>query len=81
MFLNGDEIGTQTAHGEEVRDDSFLLLFNAHFEEVAFRLPARRFGTRWNVELATGWVHAPERIAAGARVSVESRSLAVLRRV
>jgi glycogen operon protein len=81
VFLNGDEIGTQTTHGEEVRDDSFLLLFNAHFEDVTFRLPARRFGTRWELELATGRLEAPARMAAGAQVPVESRSLAVLRRV
>ena len=81
VFLNGDEIGTQTIHGDEVRDDSFLLLFNAHFEDVTFRLPARRFGTRWELELATGRVDGPDRFAAGARVGVESRSLAVLRRV
>ena len=41
-------------HGEEVRDDSFLLLFNAHYEEITFRLPARRFGARWELVLATG---------------------------
>ena len=30
------------------------MLFNAHFEQVEFRLPARRFGTHWELELATG---------------------------
>ncbi len=53
-FLNGEELATQNAHGEEVRDDSFLLLFNGHFEEITFRLPARRFATRWEIVLATG---------------------------
>ena len=41
-------------HGEEIVDDSFLLLFNAHFEPVEFTLPTRRFGARWELELATG---------------------------
>ena len=31
-------------HGEKVEDDSFLLLFNAHHEDVTFTLPTRRFG-------------------------------------
>src|SRR6185503_389560 len=79
VFLNGEEIGTATQRGEPVRDDSFLLLFNAHFEDVAFRLPARRFGTRWEVELTTGALDAT-RLTPGGTVTVESRSVAVLRR-
>jgi glycogen operon protein len=80
VFLNGDELGARTTRGEEVRDDSFMILFNAHFEDVAFRLPARRFATRWEVEFATGRADAP-RLTPGAAVTVESRSLVVLRRV
>jgi isoamylase len=79
VFLNGEELRAQTQRGEELRDDSFLLLFNAHFEQIEFRLPARRFGTRWEVELATGWVNG-DRLVAGGTVTIESRSLAVLRR-
>jgi glycogen operon protein len=80
VFLNGDELRAETTHGDEVRDDSFLLLFNAHFEDMSFRLPARRFGTRWAVELATGSCHA-ERFVPGSDVAVEARSVAVLKRV
>ncbi len=63
-----------------MRDDSFLLLFNAHFEEITFRLPARRFATRWEIVLATGSCEA-ERLVPGGDVLVDSRSLALLRRV
>jgi glycogen operon protein len=62
-----------------VRDDSFLLLFNAHHEDVVFRLPARRFGTRWEVELATGRVDG-DRLTPGAPVAVESRSAVLFSR-
>ncbi len=79
-FLNGDELGTQDAHGDELRDDSFLLLFNGHFEDISFRLPARRFATHWEVVLATGGCQA-ERLVPGGDVLLESRSLALLRRV
>jgi glycogen operon protein len=79
VFLNGDELNVETARGEEVRDESFLILVNAHFEDISFRLPARRFGTRWDLVLATGRCDA-ERFAPGREVAVESRSLAVLRR-
>jgi glycogen operon protein len=79
VFLNGDEVRMETRQGEEVRDDSFLLLFNAHFEDIPFRLPARRFGTRWQVVTSTGRCEVA-RPVAGGEVTVESRSLAVLRR-
>jgi glycogen operon protein len=79
VFLNGDELNTQTATGDEVRDDTFLMLFNAHFEDISFRLPARRFGTRWELVLTTGRCES-ERFAPGADVEVEARSIAVFRR-
>ncbi|HEX6762653.1 MAG TPA: glycogen debranching protein GlgX [Gaiellaceae bacterium] len=79
VFLNGDELQSETRSGQEVRDDSFLLLFNAFFEDVAFRLPARRLGLRWTVELQTGRFDA-DRLSPGADVTLEARSLVVLRR-
>ena len=78
VFLNGEEL-RETRRGEDVRDESFLLLFNAFFEEMSFRLPARRFGTRWELALATGAVDG-ERLVPGADVTIESRSVAVFRR-
>ena len=83
VFLNGREIRRQTPNGEQVGDDSFLLLLNAHHEPVAFTLPPRRFGGRWAVELSTA---EPERrdegptAAARDELVVESRSLVLLRR-
>src|SRR5205085_11223386 len=79
VFLNGDELRAETKSGEEVRDDSFLLLFNAHFEDITFRLPARRFGTRWEIALTTGRCDC-DRLVPGADVVVENRSIVVLRR-
>ena len=81
VFLNGDEIPTRTSSGESVVDDSFLLLFNAYGETITFTLPARRFGARWQVEIATG-EGAPEgTVPARAQIAVEGRSLVLLRRV
>ncbi len=79
VFLNGDELNTQTETGEEVRDETFLMLFNAHFEDVSFRLPARRFGTSWDLILATGRCEC-DRYVPGGDVHVEARSIAVFRR-
>ena len=83
VFLNGEEIPTQTAQGEPVVDASFLLLFNGHYEPIEFKLPTKRFGTRWQFVLST----AEPSVSDGARsytarasVPVESRSVLVLRR-
>ncbi len=53
VFLNGEEIPTPGPRGEPLGDDSFLLLFNACHDRITFKLPARRFGLRWAVELST----------------------------
>jgi glycogen operon protein len=79
VFLNGEELGAETRRGDEVRDESFLLLFNAHYEDISFRLPARRFGSRWEVELSTGRVEG-DRLTPGSEILAEARSVVVLRR-
>jgi len=80
-FLNGDEIASRTPHGEEIVDDSFLLLFNAHSEPVTFTLPTRRFGPYWSVELATADDPPQGVLAARSELTILDRSLVVLRRV
>ncbi|HEX7600730.1 MAG TPA: glycogen debranching protein GlgX, partial [Polyangiaceae bacterium] len=80
VFLNGQEIPSRTPTGEQIVDDSFLLLFNAHFEPVTFTLPTRRFGARWVVELSTGDGVPEGPIAGRAEVAVQGRALVLLRR-
>jgi glycogen operon protein len=82
VFLNGEELRTLTAHGEPVVDRSFLILFNAHHEPCEFTLPPRRFGRHWEVVLSTADPDAPpDRHDARTAVTVEARSLLLLRRV
>jgi glycogen operon protein len=79
VFLNGSDLRTRTAKGEPVLDDSFIVLFNAHHEQVTFTLPPRRFGARWALELTTADPDAgPESYAARARVDLAPRSVTVL---
>jgi isoamylase len=83
VFLNGDEVGMETPRGEPVRDVSFLLLFNAHHEPITFRLPTRRFGARWKLELSTAEPELEPQArsyAAREEVDVQARSILVLRR-
>jgi isoamylase len=83
VFLNGQEIADRTPRGEPIADDSFLLLFNAHYEDMSFTLPARRFGGTWLHELSTFEPHLPpgaQSWPSRGEVVVHSRSLRLLRR-
>jgi isoamylase len=83
MFLNGEEIAAPDEKGQRMLDESFLLLFNAHHEDVTFTLPNRRFGERWaNVLSTTDPGAEPNSIEvdALADIVVGGRSLALLRR-
>jgi isoamylase len=84
--MNGESIQTTDLFGGRILDDTFLILFNASPTELDWVLPARRWGARWVVDLDTedplvGTSERPTRgIAAGARCSVQPRSMKVLRR-
>ena len=84
VFLNGLEIPGIDDAGERITDDSFLALFNAGGEDRDFRLPTRRFGAMWAIELTTA---EPDRLPGGMRVAprgtvpVPAWSTVLLRRV
>jgi len=80
VFLNGLGIPDRAPDGAEIVDDSFLLLFNAYGDTIPFTLPTRRFGARWQVEIATGKVGPFDFVPARAEIPVEGRSLVLLRR-
>ncbi|MFC7917913.1 glycogen debranching protein GlgX [Streptomyces sp. NPDC057386] len=83
VFLNGDAIAEPDRYGRPVVDDSFLLLFNAFWEPVVFRLPGPLYGERWTACLDTAEADgAPDETEhkAGGDVTVAARSLVVLLR-
>jgi isoamylase len=80
VFLNGREITSPDGHGERVEDDSFLVLFNASSEDVTFRVPSRRFGLLWELELSTADAQQFS-VRTREEVRVGARSVLVLRRV
>ncbi|MFC6088708.1 glycogen debranching protein GlgX [Saccharothrix lopnurensis] len=86
VFLNGEGIPDLDQRGMRVLDDSFLLAFNAHHEDIEVTLPEPGYGPQWTVvvDTATGTVVAPELaedpIPAGGTLTLASRSLVVLQR-
>jgi isoamylase len=85
VFLNGDEIPGVDAAGRRILDQSFYLIFNAHWEPVEFVLPAERWGQSWSRVLDTRNGDAPAeddwQRAAGTKINIESRTLVVMSRV
>jgi glycogen operon protein len=84
VFLNGLEITRPGPRGEDIRDDSFLLLFNASPDDCTFTVPNRRFGTGWALELTTADPSAQPgsaTLTARSELPVIAHSLVVLKRV
>jgi isoamylase len=81
VFLNGDALREVDEDGNQVRDDSFLLLFNAHHDNLPFTLPGDAFGTHWTSVVNTA---APDEsygpMDAGTTFDVPGRALIVLMR-
>jgi glycogen operon protein len=83
VFLNGDAIPDLGPEGQTIRDDSFLLIFNASGEDREFTLPRKTMGDAWSLTLSTAH---PEAEADSARyephsqLMVMARSLVVLKR-
>jgi isoamylase len=81
VFLNGDGISEPGPRGQRVRDDSFLLLFNASETDLKFDIPPARYGEEWIRVLDTAQLADPPGPARpGDTIDVCNRSLQVLRR-
>ncbi|MEL6488364.1 MAG: glycogen debranching protein GlgX [Cyanobacteria bacterium J06621_3] len=90
VFLNGEEIATPNKWGEQVLDDSFLLMFNAHYEPLEFALPTRFRNSdntdwpdrKWRLVIDTkseGFVKRTKTYKKNDKIPVAARSLIVLR--
>ena len=83
VFLNGQAIPSLNQCGEKIVDDSFYILFNAHYEQVTFLLPEASWGTRWTkvFDTVTGEFPDSEQLfSAQDQIAVDARSLTLLRR-
>ncbi len=82
LYLNGQGIVSPDLRGERVVDDTFYLAFNAHHEQVEFKLPPRHWGKVWRVVMDTvdGFPEEndPPTHEADAVLPVEGRSIIIL---
>ena len=80
VYLNGKGIHTVNRKGQPVVDDSFYVIFNAHYEPLEYALPSEKYGKDWKKILDTfaGDVGEGQSFKPGDRLTVEGRSIVVL---
>ncbi len=84
MLLDGDHFQEVDEHGQAIRDDTMLLLFNASRESMPFHLPVHGEEMKWEEVLNTQYavMPTPHRVhEAGTIFSMATRSTAVFRLV
>ncbi len=82
IFLNGRGIRCVGPRGETITDDSFYLIFNAHYEPLKFVLPPRKYGDFWEKILDTSEDCIDEKgqiFKPGDTIQVDSRSVVLLK--
>jgi isoamylase len=81
VYMAGTAIERVDKRGRPVKDNNFLMLFNAHHEEIPFLLPEFHAGGAWLIVLDTANdVHPFEQrhFDAGARLPLQGRSMVAL---
>ena len=84
MLLSGDTVDVVNFEGEPIRDDTFLLLINAHNEAIPFVLPGQE-NLEWALILDTmdpnGFLAEPGKFASGEDVDLRGRACCLLQLV
>jgi glycogen operon protein len=84
MLLSGDATDVLNFEGESVRDDTFLLLINAHYKPIPFVLPGQEH-LEWQLILDTtdagGFLTEPKKLASGDDINVGGRACCLLQLV
>nr|WP_125037724.1 glycogen debranching protein GlgX [Nocardioides sp. LS1] len=78
MYLNGHGIKGKDARGGAITDDHFLLYFNAD-GPAQVTLPPDEYAAAWDVVIDTGGSADGDTHVAGTTLTMDSRSLVVLR--
>jgi isoamylase len=81
VFLFGKGIHYVGPKGEQITDDSFYIIFNAHHESLLFKLPPAKYGREWTKVLDTSVAELDkeEKFNPEQEINVEGRSIILLR--
>ena len=79
IYLNGSDIPEADWYGNQMVDNNFILIFNAHYEPIMFTLPDERYGKKWRLVVDTHNPKGPElNYEAGFAITAQSRSVLLL---
>jgi isoamylase len=80
VFLFGKGLHAMGPKGEQIIDDSFYIIFNAHHDSLDFKLPPLKYGREWTKSLDTSIpiIDGEEKYKAEQIVTVEGRSIVLL---
>ncbi|KFI89678.1 glycogen debranching protein GlgX [Bifidobacterium ruminantium] len=79
IYLNGSDIPESDWYGNQMVDNDFILIFNAHYEPIMFTLPDERYGKKWRLVVDTHNPKGPElNYEAGFAITAQSRSFLLL---
>jgi len=79
IYLNGSDIPETDWYGNQMVDNDFILIFNAHYEPIMFTLPDERYGKKWRLVVDTHNPKGPElNYEAGFAITAQSRSFLLL---
>jgi len=83
VFLNGQGIPDRDARNQRIVDDSFLLCFNAHYEDIEYTLPSKKFAAAWRpvIDTRTDKPDQDATLKARVKIPVEARTVIVLQAV
>ena len=79
IYQNGSDIPEADWYGNQMVDNNFILIFNAHYEPIMFTLPDERYGKKWRLVVDTHNPKGPElNYEAGFAITAQSRSFLLL---
>ena len=81
VYFSGEGLFETDEKGRPLTDDTFLVLFNSHDEQVFFRLPRFQHAARWLMIMDTAYEHGLARggvTPGGGVYTAEARSIVLL---
>lgn len=81
VFLNGQGIHSVDDKGKRIVDDSFYVIFNAHYGSIDYRLPEKKYGSTWIkvIDTSSNDVAEGDSFNPGETIRVKSRSVVLLK--
>jgi isoamylase len=79
VYLNGQGIHPVDPKGEHITDNSFYIMFNAHYEPLDYVIPPSKYGKQWTIVFNTAQKSNKKKVMkVGEMILVQGRSAVLL---